>query len=98
MFSQERACSCSLSVGSDRATSETQNIRTAEDVLLFVCLFRAGGVSASELLQTFNCGIGAAVIVSPLDAEPVRQLITSEIAHTVGTVEVRSAEGEAVRM
>jgi phosphoribosylaminoimidazole (AIR) synthetase len=58
------------------------------------CLFHAGGISASELLQTFNCGVGAAIIVSPSDVEPVRELITCEVAHTVGTVEVRSAEGE----
>jgi phosphoribosylaminoimidazole (AIR) synthetase len=57
-------------------------------------LFHAGGLSASELLQTFNCGIGAAIIVSPSAVEPVLELIKCEVPYTVGTVQVRSSEGE----
>jgi phosphoribosylaminoimidazole (AIR) synthetase len=55
----------------------------------------AGGVSASELLRTFNCGIGAAIIVGASDVEHVLELITCEVPYTVGTVEARRGEGEA---
>jgi phosphoribosylaminoimidazole (AIR) synthetase len=54
-----------------------------------------GGISASELLRTFNCGIGAAIIVSASDVEHVLELITCEVPCTVGTVEAQSGEGEA---
>lgn len=53
-----------------------------------------GGVSAPELLKTFNCGIGAIIIVSASDAESVLELITHETPRIVGTVEVQTGEGK----
>jgi len=47
-----------------------------------------------ELLRTFNCGIGAIIIVSASDAESVLELITCEIPRTVGTVEMQTGEGK----
>jgi phosphoribosylaminoimidazole (AIR) synthetase len=54
----------------------------------------AGGVSAPELLKTFNCGIGAIIIVSASDAESVLELITRETPCPVGTVEMQTGEGK----
>ena len=36
---------------------------------VFGWLAKAGGVAQSEMLRTFNCGVGMAVIVAPQDAE-----------------------------
>ena len=36
--------------------------------LVFRWLARAGGVAQAEMLRTFNCGIGMAVLVAPADA------------------------------
>ena len=38
---------------------------------VFSWLARAGGVAQGEMLRTFNCGIGMAVITAPQDAEAV---------------------------
>lgn len=59
---------------------------------VFGWLAAAGGISASELLRTFNCGIAAAIVVSASDVEHVLELITCEVPYTVGTVEARNAE------
>lgn len=60
---------------------------------VFGWLAAAGGISAPELLKTFNCGIGAIIIVGASDAESVLELITCETLHTVGTVEIQTGEG-----
>jgi phosphoribosylaminoimidazole (AIR) synthetase len=62
--------------------------------VLFLFHFHVGGINASELLQTFNCGIGAVIIVSASDVVSVLKLITYEIPYTVGTVEIQNDGGE----
>jgi phosphoribosylaminoimidazole (AIR) synthetase len=71
-----------------------------EDTILpvnnMLLLFPVGGISACELLQTFNCGIGAAIIVGASDVQLVLELITCEMPYVVGTVEALSGEGEEI--
>ncbi len=59
---------------------------------VFKCLAREGGIAQSEMLRTFNCGIGMIVITSPKDADAVTQAFTQagERAVTIGSV-VRAA-------
>ena len=61
---------------------------------VFAWLARAGGVAEAEMLRTFNCGIGMAIIVAPADADPVAALLRAAgetvvrfgeaVAHTGG--------------
>lgn len=46
----------------------------------------AGGVAEMEMLRTFNCGLGAIMIVSPADLQHALSMITDEHTHIVGKV------------
>jgi len=46
----------------------------------------AGGVSETEMLRTFNCGLGAIMIISPQDKQHVLSMITEEHVYVVGQV------------
>lgn len=59
---------------------------------VFAWLAAAGGVNATELLRTFNCGIGIVIIVNSSDVESVLKLIPEESASVIGTVEVLNDE------
>jgi len=58
---------------------------------VFRWLAQAGGVSAGEMLRTFNCGIGMAVIVAPDAAEAVaaRLAEAGERVHRLGAIVAR---------
>lgn len=58
---------------------------------IFKWLQAQGNVTTSEMLKTFNCGLGMICIVSPSDAESViRQIeMSGEAAHAVGFVRRR---------
>lgn len=45
---------------------------------LFRWLASAGGVGPTEMVRTFNCGIGMAAIVAPNSAQNVRSVLASE--------------------
>ncbi|KAK6619803.1 hypothetical protein RUM44_006202 [Polyplax serrata] len=68
------------------------------DVLpVFSWLAAFGGINERELLRTFNCGIGATLIVSARDANSVLSLIQGERATVIGRVEPYSPdEGRVV--
>uniref|UniRef100_A0A671XR39 Trifunctional purine biosynthetic protein adenosine-3 n=1 Tax=Sparus aurata TaxID=8175 RepID=A0A671XR39_SPAAU len=52
---------------------------------VFNWLHKEGGLSEEEMARTFNCGLGAVLVVSPLDAQRVlRQLQAQEEAWIVG--------------
>lgn len=54
---------------------------------VFSWLHKEGGLSEEEMARTFNCGLGAVLVVSPVDAEGVvRQLQADEEAWIVGSV------------
>lgn len=46
-----------------------------------------GGINERELLRTFNCGIGAILIVSAQEANNVLSLIQGEKSAIIGCVE-----------
>ncbi|KAJ9575748.1 hypothetical protein L9F63_007394 [Diploptera punctata] len=64
---------------------------------VFAWLAAAGGVSAPELLRTFNCGIGTVIIVNSSDVESVLKLISDVSASVVGRIEVQN-EGDSTRV
>jgi len=64
---------------------------------VFAWLAAAGGVPAAEMLRTFNCGIGMAVIVEPARADEAadRLAAAGERVHRIGRVVAREPEGGA---
>ncbi|MEI7590877.1 MAG: phosphoribosylformylglycinamidine cyclo-ligase [Deltaproteobacteria bacterium] len=59
---------------------------------IFKLLQRKGKISETEMFRTFNMGIGMMVIVSPSDAEDIKQAFVShgEVAYIIGTVQKRA--------
>lgn len=54
---------------------------------VFSWLNKEGGLSEEEMARTFNCGLGAVLVVAPLDAQRVlRQLQAHEEAWIVGSL------------
>ena len=55
---------------------------------VFGWLARAGGVAEAEMLRTFNCGVGLAVIAAPGDVDPVMALLreSGEVPSPIGRV------------
>ena len=56
---------------------------------LFDWLRTAGGVATPEMLRTFNCGIGMAVVVPAAQADAVGAMLgeAGETVHRIGTIE-----------
>lgn len=46
----------------------------------------AGGISEDEMLRTFNCGLGAILIVSPQEQQHVLSMISEDDAFVIGRV------------
>jgi len=65
---------------------------------IFTWLKSAANISDSEMLKTFNCGLGMVLIVSPNDKEYVMQTLkeNGEQGHIVGQVVTR--EGDQVKV
>ncbi len=65
---------------------------------VFAWLAETGGVSAAEMLRTFNCGIGMAVIAAPDEAEAVAERLAAEgeRVHRIGRIAARRAGAPAV--
>lgn len=61
---------------------------------VFDWLATSAGIAESELVRTFNCGIGMVMVVAPDDLETVTKELTSlgETAHIIGTLGPRTAE------
>lgn len=53
---------------------------------VFPWVAAAGGVNETEMLKTFNCGIGAVMIVSPADLQHALSMITDENTFVIGKV------------
>lgn len=61
---------------------------------MFSWLHKEGSLNEEEMARTFNCGLGAVLVVAPQDAETVlRQLQVHEEAWIVGSV-ARKQPGE----
>lgn len=65
---------------------------------VFGWLSATGGVETTEMLRTFNCGIGMVVVVAPDDAAKVVEILQSEreTAAIIGALEDRDGEGVVV--
>ncbi len=63
---------------------------------VFSWLSKTGGVEATEMLRTFNCGVGMIVVVAPEDADTVAEVLKSEgeTVFTLGRMVARE-EGAA---
>lgn len=60
---------------------------------LFDWLQKAGNIPETDLMRTFNCGIGMAVFLRPADVGPARELLeqAGETVHVIG--EARAGTG-----
>ncbi|KAM9766798.1 trifunctional purine biosynthetic protein adenosine-3 isoform 2-T2 [Menidia menidia] len=64
---------------------------------VFSWLHKEGGLSEEEMARTFNCGLGAVLVVAPADAQRVQRHIEGqEGVWTVGCVRRRQPGSEAV--
>ncbi|XP_046887206.1 trifunctional purine biosynthetic protein adenosine-3 isoform X2 [Hypomesus transpacificus] len=64
---------------------------------VFSWLHKEGGLSQEEMGRTFNCGLGAVLVVSPPDAQRVlRQLQAQEEAWIVGSLSHKQPGAETV--
>ncbi len=63
---------------------------------VFSWLSRTGGVAATEMLRTFNCGVGMIAVIAPADVERVSAVLEAEgeSVFTLGRMVAR-AEGAA---
>jgi phosphoribosylformylglycinamidine cyclo-ligase len=59
---------------------------------VFRWLAEAGGIAPAEMLRTFNCGIGMAIVAAPDKAAAVEQALTEtgEQVRTIGRIEPRT--------
>lgn len=65
---------------------------------MFSWLYTEGGLSELEMVRTFNCGLGAVLVVSPVNAQMIlHQLQAEEEEETwiVGSL-VRKQPGETL--
>jgi phosphoribosylformylglycinamidine cyclo-ligase len=62
--------------------------RSWELPAIFVRLQEGGGVAPAEMVRTFNCGVGMAVIVAQAEAEAVRTALEAagETVFTIGAI------------
>lgn len=64
---------------------------------VFSWLHKEGGLSEEEMARTFNCGLGAVLVVAPPDAQRVlRQLQAQEEAWIVGSLAHKQPGAESV--
>jgi len=63
---------------------------------VFKWLAQAGGVAESEMLRTFNCGIGMIAVVEPAKADAVAAELTRAGETVVRLGEVTAATAERV--
>nr|XP_057908498.1 trifunctional purine biosynthetic protein adenosine-3 isoform X1 [Doryrhamphus excisus]XP_057908499.1 trifunctional purine biosynthetic protein adenosine-3 isoform X2 [Doryrhamphus excisus] len=64
---------------------------------VFSWLQKEGGLSEDEMTRTFNCGLGAVLVVAPMEAQRVlRQLQAQEEAWIVGTLAHKQPGTESV--
>lgn len=62
---------------------------------MFSWLYEEGGLSEVEMTRTFNCGLGAVLVVSPIDAQKVlRQLHAEQTAAWIVGSLVHKQSGE----
>jgi len=65
---------------------------------VFKWLAKTGGIAESEMLRTFNCGIGMIAIIEPAKADAVAALLTREGEQVVHLGEVVVARPDAPRV
>lgn len=67
---------------------------------VFRWLSEAGGIESTEMLRTFNCGIGMAMVTSAAQAEAAAAVLrdAGESVFTIGTVVERSQARPVVRI
>ena len=67
---------------------------------VFAWLAAAGAVAPGEMMRTFNCGIGMAVIVAPDRVAAIRAVLeqSGETVHLIGRIGRRRDGDPAVRL
>ena len=62
---------------------------------VFDWLQRQGGVAESEMLRTFNCGVGMVVCVGSADADVAQRLLSDQGEQTWRLGRIEACEGPA---
>jgi len=65
---------------------------------IFKWLAKAGGIAESEMLRTFNCGIGMIAIADPGQADAIAAVLTREGEQVVRLGEIVNAAADAPRV
>ncbi|XP_024150158.1 trifunctional purine biosynthetic protein adenosine-3 [Oryzias melastigma] len=63
---------------------------------VFSWLYKEGGLSEEEMARTFNCGLGAVLVVAPPDAQRVLRQLQEEEAWIVGSLVHRQPGSQPV--
>lgn len=65
---------------------------------VFAWLAEAGRLPSEEMLRTFNCGLGMALVVAPERAEALSELLreAGERVYDIGTLEARVSDDPAI--
>lgn len=69
------------------------NLRAIEASPVFGWLAETGGIVGKEMLRTFNCGVGMAVVVAETEAEKVQSALAEagQTSAVIGIIEQRGA-------
>ena len=67
---------------------------------VFAWLARDGGVALTDMVRTFNCGIGMAVVVAPEDAAAATELFSAqgETVWRIGRIVARAPGAPALKI
>ncbi|KAK0557296.1 Bifunctional purine biosynthetic protein ADE5,7 [Tilletia horrida] len=60
---------------------------------VFQWLRKAGGIEGSEMVRTFNCGIGMVLVVKPAEADRIAKLLASAGEEAIKMGTVKAGEG-----
>ncbi|MEJ8475256.1 phosphoribosylformylglycinamidine cyclo-ligase [Roseibium algae] len=77
-------------------TSARIDLAAIDTPAVFKWLAATGGVAESEMLRTFNCGVGMVVVVAAEDADTITEVLSSEGETVFRIGEITDTDGASV--